>query len=61
MHLMLYEARRADLLYCLLLQKERGAKASWRKAVLRLVTALLRTNRVSARHKARNSAGGQDI
>ncbi len=51
MFLIMYESRRADLLYCLLL--EQGPERPLRLAVLRLITCLLRTNRVSVRHKYR--------
>lgn len=51
MFLVMYESKKADLLYCLLLHREfnHGLK----KSILRLLTILLRTNRVSIRHKHR--------
>ncbi len=49
--LALYESRRMDLVYCLLLSKE--FSPSLKRSLLRLLTVLLRTNRVSLRHKYR--------
>jgi hypothetical protein len=49
--LVMYESKRADLLYCQLLQPE--FSPSMKRSLLRLLTVLLRTNRVSLRHKHR--------
>ncbi len=49
--LIMYERKRADLLCCQLLQKE--ISPAMRRTVLRLITVLLRTNRISLRHKYR--------
>ncbi len=49
--LLMYEKKRADLLYCQLLAKE--FSPSLRRSLLRLLTVLLRTSRVSLRHKYR--------
>ena len=49
MFLVLYEAKKADLLYCLLTEKNGGIGT--RIAVLRLLMTLLRTNRIANRHK----------
>ena len=49
MFLVLYEWKRADLLYCLLL--ERNFSLTTRLTILRLLTCLLQTPRVSLRHK----------
>lgn len=58
MFLVMYESKRADLLYCLLLShvhSDQGVSNSpaLKKSILRLITTLLRTNRVSSRHKYR--------
>ena len=58
MFLVMYESKRADLLYCLLLNhvlSDQGVSnsPSLKKSILRLITTLLRTNRVSSRHKCR--------
>lgn len=49
----MYESKRADLLYCLLLQEHCINNKLLRLAVLRLITSLLRSNKVSMRHKYR--------
>ena len=49
MFLVLYEAKRADLLYCVLLEKDFGCYV--RLSILRLLTALLQTPKVAQRHK----------
>ncbi len=49
--LIMYERKRADLLYCQLLSK--NFSPSMRRSILRLLSALLRTSKVSLRHKYR--------
>jgi len=49
--LVMYESKRADLLYCQLLSPD--FTPSLKRSLLRLLTVLLRTNRVSLRHKFR--------
>ncbi len=49
--LIMYERKRADLLYCQLFQTD--FSPSLRRSLLRLLTVLLRTSRVSLRHKYR--------
>lgn len=49
MFLVLYEAKRADLLYCLLLEKR--FQLSTRLTILKLLSVMLQTPRVSARYK----------
>lgn len=51
MFLVMYESRRADLFHCLLLNP--NLKRPQRMALQRMLTAILRTNRVSVRHKHR--------
>jgi len=49
--LVMYESKRADLLYCQLLNPD--FSPSLKRSLLRLMTVMLRTNRVSLRHKYR--------
>ena len=47
--LIFFEAKKADLFYCLLLEKHLSRKT--KLAILRLLTTLLQTTRVAHRHK----------
>eukprot|EP00095_Tigriopus_kingsejongensis_P009861 snap_masked-scaffold853_size88743-processed-gene-0.4 protein:Tk09861 transcript:snap_masked-scaffold853_size88743-processed-gene-0.4-mRNA-1 annotation:"neurobeachin-like protein 1 isoform x3" len=51
MFLVMYESKRADLFHCLLLSQD--LEEQHRISLLKMLTAIMRTNRVSVRHKHR--------